>query len=268
MINIRRGRTWYTYRTMRRFVTLCIVVAAGALVAYVGFLSTTHTTNPLEETPQPTTTTTTDTGVVEFSTTTPHGYEISVKYPSTTVPNVQKFIDENILKLIDNTAQQFEMYAVRCSDPASTKIIDEEYPCSSPGTPIVPWQLSIDYTSFVGEENTAYLFDIYEYSGGAHGSNRYEAFSYNRATGEEIEFRDLVSAIEERNFMSALDRTVRTWFVTEGYGETDINLGDTLPEYGVATFVTDDGIGVAFSAYTLGAYTLGVPVVTVPFTAY
>lgn len=253
---------------MRRFVTLCIVVAAGALVAYVGFLSTTRTTNPLEETPQPNTTPTNADASVEFSTTTPHGYEISVRYPSTTVPGVKKFIDEKILNLIDNTARQFEMYAVRCSDPGSAKIIDEEYPCSSPGMPIVPWQLSIDYTSFVGEENTAYLFDIYEYSGGAHGSNRYEAFSYNRATGEEIEFRDLVSAIEERNFMSALDRTVRTWFVTEGYGETDINLGDTLPEYGVATFITDDGIGVAFSAYTLGAYTLGVPVVTVPFTAY
>jgi hypothetical protein len=253
---------------MRRFVTLCIVLAAGALVAYVGFLSTTRTNTPLEETTQPTTPTERDAASVEFSTTTPHGYEISVRYPSTTIPSVQAFIDDTILKLVDTSAHQFEMYAIRCSNPDKARDINEEYPCSSTDAAIVPWHLSIDYTSFIGEENTAYLFDIYEYTGGAHGSSRYEAFSYNRKTGQEIEFRDLVSATEERDFMSALDRTVRTWFVTEGYGETDINLGTTLPEYGVTTFVTDDGVGVAFSAYALGAYTLGVPVVTVPFTAY
>jgi hypothetical protein len=253
---------------MRRFVTLCIVVAAGALIVYIGYISTTQTIDPLDQNPVPAERVPHDNGTTEFSTTTPHGHEISVRYPSTTVESVQNFIQEEILALVDTSIEQFESYANRCSDSSHIGKSDKDRPCSPTDIPIVPWQLSIDYSTFVGEEQVAYLFDIYEYTGGAHGNGSYKAFSYNKNTGKEIEFRDVVSALEERAFMEALDRTVRTWFITEGYGDTDIQLGTTLPEYGVATFITDDGVGVAFSAYTLGSYTLGVPVVTVPFTAY
>jgi len=253
---------------MRQFVTLCIVIAAGALVVYIGFLSTTQMVDPLEQEPIPTQPQTHDGGAIEYATTTTHGYEISVRYPSTTIESVQRFIQEELLQVVETNIEQFESYAIRCSNPAYIEKPDEERPCNPVDRTIVPWQLSIDYTTFTGEEHVAYLFDIYEYTGGAHGSGSYKAFSYNKNTGKEIEFRDVVSATEERDFMTALDRILRTWFITEGYGDTDFDLGNSLPEYGVATFVTDNGIGVAFSAYTLGAYTLGVPVVTVPYTAY
>lgn len=253
---------------MRRFVTFCIVVAAGALVAYIGFLSSTELVNPLEQPPENNSVTAPEDVAIEFATTTTHGYEISVRYPTSTAASVQKFIQEDILVFVDTSIEQYESYATRCTDPAYVPAFEEDYPCPPSDGVIVPWQLSIDYEVFNGEESTAYLFNIHQYTGGAHGNGTFKAFSYTRTTGEEIEFRDLVSATEEEAFMESLDRTLRTWFITEGYGDVTFDLGKTLPESGAATFATDQGIGVAFSSYGLGAYTLGTPVVTVPYTTF
>lgn len=251
---------------MRRFVTFCIVVAAGALVAYVGYLSTTQTVEPLTEQPEQNQVPTPEETAIEFSTTTTHGYEISVRYPETNVPVVTKFIEDELLALVDSNIEQYESYATRCSQENPGKT-DEEQPCPFDGV-IVPWQLSIDYETFNGEETTSYLFNLYEYSGGAHGNGAFKAFSYDRRTGDEIVFRDIVAASEELQFMDSLDRILRTWYVTQGYGDVEFDLGRALPESGIATFATDEGVGVAFSSYTLGAYSLGTPVVTVPYTSF
>ena len=249
---------------MRRLVTITIVLAAGLLVAYVGYLSVSRTDTPLAEPNLPASAA--DVQIISYATSTAHS-EFSVRYPWPENQAVRDIITHTVLAPASTTFDSFLAHEQECLNSSMRALVDvSDIPCQIDAQ--IPWEISIDYEAFDGERVSSYLFSTYIYAGGVHGNGSFAAVSYDRDTGEIITMRDLVPLDREDAFVTALDRAVREWFQRAGAGELDVTLPPLEDSSAVAIVATDAGVGVAFSSYALGAYAFGTPTVFVPYSAF
>ncbi len=111
------------------------------------------------------------------------------------------------------------------------------------------------------------LADTYSYTGGVHGLNYTEGFTYDSETGQRLSLTDIVA--DQKAFSALVEADLRKELSTyfEHYAP---DIHSFLWENGDYLQWTMDyrGINVYFNPYEIASYAAGIPMVHVPFAAH
>lgn len=176
-------------------------------------------------------------------------YNINAQYPKTNSDSInlylKSFVEEQITQFKADTSWVTEI------DSASNQILT----------------LDISY-DFVNSKNAQnYIFSIASYTGGAHGLQVRETFSYDKV-GQAIGFSSLFSngLYGLETFSSLVQKEL---LKREGADKDWVADGAGPKEENYSSFViTDTGVKVLFDPYQVAAYAAGPVDVEIPFSAF
>ena len=110
-------------------------------------------------------------------------FNISIRYPYT--EGLDSF-NQKVKNIIDTNIGEFKTISLQ-NDEAVKKVDPEGY-ASYPRQ----YDLNIGYTKGQTDENViSIVFEIYTFTGGAHGATNFLAFNYNPKTNSQIQLADL-----------------------------------------------------------------------------
>lgn len=109
----------------------------------------------------------------------------------------------------------------------------------------------------------------YYYEGGAHGMGNTAYYTFDKATGEELEIRDVVNNSDEE-----IGEIIYKYLKEAYDAEPEMYFDDapeTYKEYYTGTeyvnwFLSDNGIGIQFSEYEVAPYASGTPTIYIPYS--
>lgn len=184
--------------------------------------------------------------------------EIDVDYPL--IANVAGLADENINEEI----KKFVDSVIKETKKNFKEFHDDPYLKDA----TTPLSLNIEY---VVNSNTALgvtnvLFEVYTYSGGAHGITSVKYFVFDNKTGEALSLKDVFVGSEFLNTLSKLsileieriDPGLKTYnSATEGTSAKQENFENFA--------LADSGFKLKFSDYQIGPYVAGRLEIIIPY---
>lgn len=178
--------------------------------------------------------------------------KMSLNYPAFRVPAV----DEDIRTWAEEVTRSYE------EDVRTSIAPDGEKP-GSYGV----WDLTGMYSLERPSATTvSIIFNVYIYTGGAHGNLVITCRNYDLTTGRRLNFADLFKDPEKAlELMSVWSRNVLTKSLGEESDEDMIREGTTpdLLNFGELS-LTPDGINIQFQPYQVGPWSAGPQQVAVP----
>ena len=124
------------------------------------------------------------------------------------------------------------------------------------------------------ENDTLVTFYVlfYEYWGGAHESDYYEARTFNKNTGHQYGF-DLLSKYDKKTLNGFILNGLKEYFgcssdeeLHDGlFDEVDLN---DIPLPSTPPYITEDGIEIVYNRYEIACYAAGMPSLVIPWTCF
>ncbi len=189
-----------------------------------------------------------ETGKCEFQT----GLHIAITYPLEFVDD--EFADITLTEFLNASRRDF-----------LTNYSDYGLEFNSFGN----WELNITYTIYqYSEDIISIQFDIYEYSGGAHGLSYFETFTFDLANQSVLTLGDLfqeefdplvtIAPIVQADLEAQLGEMSDSQWIQDGTGSNINNYGNFV--------VTSDSLILLFPPYQVAAYAAGPQIVEIPLT--
>lgn len=131
-----------------------------------------------------------------------------------------------------------------------------------------PLEFDANYSITENEHFISYDFQVYQFTGGAHGGTNEETYTFDKKTGTRVALADLFTAnapylerisahTRERLLATLGDYKDEKW-VTEGTAPTAENF---------QSFIVDgDSLTIIFGQYQVGPYVLGMPEIQIPLS--
>ncbi|WP_100407473.1 S-layer homology domain-containing protein [Bacillus solitudinis] len=112
------------------------------------------------------------------------------------------------------------------------------------------------------------VFEVFQYTGGAHGMSAHTAYTFNPETGNQLELSDLFSA--NTDYETIINHNVSEVIKDK---EQQLEYGqyhefDGIDPNTSQFYVTNKGPAVYFSEYEIGPYSLGIPSFIIPWEAF
>jgi hypothetical protein len=131
-----------------------------------------------------------------------------------------------------------------------------------------PLEFDANYSITENKHFISYEFQVYQFTGGAHGGTNEETYTFDKKTGVRLALSDLFSAhapylerlsayTKERLLATLGDYKDEEW-VTEGTAPTANNFQDFI--------VDGDSLTIIFGQYQVGPYVLGMPEIQIPLS--
>ena len=132
---------------------------------------------------------------------------------------------------------------------------------------VANWELNITYGEFrFSEDIVSIQFNIYEYSGGAHGNIYFETFTFDLANQKILNFDDLfqeefdplvtIAPIVQADLETQLGDMTDSQWIQDGTGSNPNNYRNFI--------ITGESLIFLFPPYQVAAYVAGPQSVTIP----
>ncbi|MBW7476896.1 DUF4163 domain-containing protein [Paenibacillus oenotherae] len=182
--------------------------------------------------------------------------EVTVQYPQ-----LEGFADKAVQ---DKINEVLKAEAEEYFQSGQELMVDYEGYAAEMGDEIPPMAFDVSYSVTYNEKNRLSLqYNIYEYSGGAHGMYDYQPHNFNLETGEEITLKE--AALGNENYIGIINEAVK-----KGIKEQDLYL--LSPFETIAPdqrfFIRGDSIVVFFGLYEYTPYAAGMPEFSIPFSRF
>lgn len=187
-----------------------------------------------------------ETGKCEYQT----GLNIEITYPLELVDH--EFADTTLTEFLNAARRDF-----------LTNFSDYGAEFSSFGD----WEIIITYSIYqYSEDIVSVKFDIYEYSGGAHGNHYFETFTFDLVNQQVLNFEDLfqeefdplltIAPIVQTDLEAKLSEMGDSQWIQDGTGSNINNYRNFV--------VTNDTLVLLFPPYQVAPYVAGSQVVEIP----
>lgn len=171
-------------------------------------------------------------------------YTLSVEYPMTD----NEEVNENVIMFINNYIAEFTEVAESSQEE-------------------IPYTLSIDFDIHsYSDEIYSFVFDVYEYIGGAHGDGFVVTKTFNSNTGEQLYLDDVFS--DNDQFLEQLSANAMPLleYIIDEYSDPDWVRDGTAPvlENYERFALSDEYLMIFFNPYQVAPYSEGVIEIKIP----
>lgn len=183
---------------------------------------------------------------------------VSITYPIPEYDTARSHVESYVESLENNFLE-------------SVKDMYSSFQETFPNTEVKP-ELLAAYETVVSETTVSYIFEVYEYTLGAHGMTGYVVFMYDNS-GNKIDLKNvLVNEDALIPFSEKVESKTREHFAASGeYEEMSSSLwieDGTLSEWVnyQVVYLDEQGITVIFTPYQIGPYAIGATRITIPYS--
>lgn len=176
--------------------------------------------------------------------------DLDIRYPHVEDMPQKETINNEIDKIIYDKVKEVK------------DVIKDYYGDNQPA-PLAPYQLYSRYQVTNRDKILSFYFDVYQFSGGAHGSTIRYAYNIDINTGNKLTIDDI---FKDKNYKNIIDTEIKKqilknkdYYFQGSEGFNGINKDSKF-------FLDKDNLTVYYQQYEIAPYSTGLPEFKIPLT--